>query len=210
VVDNRFFSEGARMIREKQASHADLGVPKEYLLYVGRFAPEKNLVRLLQAFERYRTREPAGWGLVMVGAGPLRDRLERVARERNLEVVWTGFKSLQELLPFYAHAGCFILPSISEPWGLVVNEAMASGLPVIVSRRCGCAEDLVRDGENGFLFDPEDPAELAEQMARIAGLSKARRAEMGKVSQEIVSAFTPETWAKNLTLAIKEAVGAAR
>ena len=103
-------------------------------------------------------------------------------------------KQAEQLPPIYASAGCFVLPSLSEPWGLVVNEAMASGLPVLVSNRCGCAPDLVREGENGFLFDPARPDELACLMERICGGTLDRQA-FGAASRRIVAAFSVDRFA---------------
>jgi glycosyltransferase involved in cell wall biosynthesis len=106
-----------------------------------------------------------------------------------------GLKQVDELPACYAAADCFVLPSLSEPWGLVVNEAMASGLPVLISRRCGCARDLVREGENGFLFDPTRPDELARLMGLVAD-GGVDRAAMGAASRRIVSGFTVERFAQ--------------
>src|SRR6185369_15110785 len=96
--------------------------------------------------------------------------------------------------------GAFVLASTSETWGLVVNEAMASGLPVIVSRRCGCARDLVAEGRNGFTFDPFDVESLTRQLQRMAA-PDTDRAAMSRASREIIAHWTPALWAQNLQLA---------
>src|SRR5206468_3929765 len=118
---------------------------------------EKNLSRLIRAYHLYReqdTVEP--WDLVLVGGGPEEISLRRQVNESALKGVWfAGTRQIDDLPIYYALAKCFVLPSVSEPWGLVVNEAMASGLPVLVSDRCGSAE-LVQNGNNGFVFDPLD------------------------------------------------------
>ena len=79
-----------------------------------------------------------------------------------------GFKQYDELPIYYGLAGAFIHASTTEQWGLVVNEAMAAGLPVIVSERCGCAPDLVENGRNGFTFDPYDVDALTHLMLKMA------------------------------------------
>jgi glycosyltransferase involved in cell wall biosynthesis len=99
-----------------------------------------------------------------------------------------GFRQIAENPVFYALADSFVLPSAYEEWGLVVNEAMACGLPVIVSRTAGCAEDLVRDGENGFRFEPTSASELAACLARLDE-SPSLRVLMGERSRDIVSNF---------------------
>jgi 1,2-diacylglycerol 3-alpha-glucosyltransferase len=209
VVDNDFFARGADMLRTGAADgrREEAGLPKGYFLYVGRFAPEKNLSNLLRAYARYRQDHPDGWSLVMVGDGPEREKLVQTARGLQLgDVTWPGFKQFDELPLYYAFAGCFILPSMLEPWGLVVNEAMASGLPVLVSHKCGCATDLVVSGRNGFTFDPKDIDEIARLMNEMANLPAGHRTAMGCASRMIISRWTPTDWASQLASAIQSAV----
>ena len=93
-----------------------------------------------------------------------------------------GFKQYHDLPAYYGLAGAFVHTSTVEQWGLVVNEAMAAGLPVLVSRNCGCAADLVQDGVNGFAFDPLDGDRMAALLTKVAGLSadEPRRHGRGK------------------------------
>ena len=95
------------------------------------------------------------------------------------DVILAGFKQYDELPAYYGLASAFVHASTTEQWGLVVNEAMASGLPVLVSDRCGCAPDLVEDGVNGFTFDPYDVEALAGLMQRVAAMTDERRQAMG-------------------------------
>ena len=137
VVDNDMFSRGA--YAERLRSAAEAGLPAEpYFLYVGRLAEEKNAMTLLKSWIAFR-KEGGTWPLMLVGDGPERPALEAAAAATPFgrDVYFPGLRSSRELLPYYAHAGCFVLPSTREPWGLVVNEAMAAGLPVLVSERCG-------------------------------------------------------------------------
>jgi glycosyltransferase involved in cell wall biosynthesis len=106
-------------------------------------------------------------------------------------VTITGFINQREIPDWYAAADCLVLPSDSfETWGLVVNEGMAAGLPVIVSDAAGCAPDLVEDGANGFSFPLGNTAALANRLQRIAEAGVAGRARMGARSREIVANFT--------------------
>lgn len=198
VVDNEFFSTRADQLRRASAA-ADFGLPAAYFLYVGRLAPEKNLGLLLNSFARYVSGGGC-WSLMLVGDGPLAQelRVHPAVRAAAGRVSFVGFKNGPELIPYYAFAGCFVLASLSEPWGLVVNEAMASGLPVIVSRRCGCSADLVEDGSNGYLFDPNDEAELAACMLRVASAPNHVRAAMASRSRQIIAGYTPENWAEEI------------
>ncbi len=190
VVDNDALRQGADSLRLRGARPAEL--PKEYFLYVGRLSEEKNVAGLLQSWNEYRN---AGgtWSLVLVGDGPEMKTLKALATASaySADVLFTGLKTSRELIPFYAFAGCFVLPSTREPWGLVVNEAMAAGLPVLVSRACGCALDLVSSGKNGFIFDPADQSSLTEVLHRVESLRREERDRMGSVSAEIIRGFSP-------------------
>ena len=97
-------------------------------------------------------------------------------------------------------------PSTTEQWGLVVNEAMAAGLPVIVSARCGCAPDLVVDGENGFRFNPEDTRGLADRLQTVAESDAATLAALGNASRRRIADWSPARFAHGL----RAAVGVAR
>jgi 1,2-diacylglycerol 3-alpha-glucosyltransferase len=108
---------------------------------------------------------------VLLGDGPLKETLfHQVARMGLTDRVrFPGFKQYDELPIFYGLASAFIHASSSEQWGLVVNEAMASRLPVLVSERCGCAPDLVQNGVNGFTFDPFDIKNITDRMLQLSG-----------------------------------------
>jgi glycosyltransferase involved in cell wall biosynthesis len=168
-------------------------------LFVGRLAPEKNVSTLLDAFGQYLD-SGGTWRLVIAGEGPLNGALcdQADAHIRDGAVVFTGHKNIHELPSLYAFAGCFVLPSLSETWGLVVNEAMASGLPVIVSSRCGCTDDLVEDGSNGFIIDSSSASSIAAGLARMSKLSLEERVRMGERSQTIIADYSPERWSREV------------
>jgi glycosyltransferase involved in cell wall biosynthesis len=107
-----------------------------------------------------------------------------------------------ELCGSYARAGGLVVPSLIDPWGLVVNEAMASGLPVLVSRGCGCARTLVRDGENGWTFEPGDHEAIAGLMTRLSSLPWEQRERMGRCSREIVADWGLERFVKGVQQAL--------
>ncbi len=212
VVDNdRLYHESQRLLREASQPTAP------YFLYVGRLAPEKNVAGLLATYLAHR--EAGGhWPLVLVGDGPERARLEQHAAASPFapDIHFAGHKSSAELPRYYAFAGCFVLPSTREPWGLVVNEAMACGLPVIVSSRCGCAVDLVTPGENGFVFDPvcgpaSDPAppadavnrELAQLLAAVEGLTEQERVRMSSASLHRIAGFSPDRFGEQIAAIAK-------
>lgn len=134
-------------------------------LYVGRLAPEKSLDVLIDAFAAVRAERP-GSRLVLVGSGPEGDSLVAKAGRLGLgdSVVFAGGMGPDELREEYLRATCLVLPSRSEPWGLVVNEALSYGCPAVVSLSCGCIPELVLDGETGYRFRTDDRADLARAL----------------------------------------------
>ena len=209
VVDNEHFRLGAESARCNAAElRAKLRLPEYYFLCVARLVPQKNLDRLLEAYTTYaEIAGSAAWSLILSGSGPLEARLRETVVRAGLEsrVHFQGFLQYPDLPVRYGLAGAFVLPSTSDQWGLVVNEAMAAGLPIVVSSRCGCAPDLVRAGENGFEFDPADTSALANALAKVAQMEPERRAQMGDRSREIIAGFTPEAFAKGLKSAVEYA-----
>jgi glycosyltransferase involved in cell wall biosynthesis len=131
--------------------------------------------------------------LVFVGDGLLRGELERYAADRGLtKVRFPGFKNQLELSAYYAMADVFVLPSgMGETWGLVVNEAMCFGLPVVVSDMVGCGADLVNHGENGFVFPLGDSERLAKYLSEVLRNEDARKVA-GKRSKEIIQHYSQE------------------
>ncbi|HTD66611.1 MAG TPA: glycosyltransferase [Candidatus Limnocylindria bacterium] len=188
-----------------------------FFLASARFIEKKNLFTLLRAYADYRTaaaesaiRNPqsAIWNLVLLGDGPLRPALNSQLSTLNLHpwVQMPGFKQYDELPAFYARAGAFVHASTTEQWGLVVNEAIAAGLPVLVSNRCGCVLELVREGVNGFAFDPENQNELTQLMAKMASLSEGDRQRLARASRETASQHEPARFGEGLRRAAELAV----
>ena len=189
VVDNSSLAAETAALRLRPPQ--ELALPRPYFLYVGRLAAEKNVGGLVAAWIAYR--ESGGtWPLVLVGDGPEAASLRTLVGASRFadDGHFAGHRSSHELPLFYAFAGCFVLPSTREPWGLVVNEAMAAGLPVIVSTRCGCAEDLVEPSGNGFVFDPADPAQLAARLHAVSGLTPEHLDAMGRRSSELIGPYS--------------------
>jgi len=201
AVDNAHFARGVAAARaDASGMRRTLSLPDHFFLASNRFISKKNLPLLLRAFACYRKacrRTP--WDLVLLGDGPLRAEIESLIAGLDLDgsVRLPGFRQYDELPAYYGLAEAFVHASTTEPWGLVVNEAMASGLPVVVSNRCGCAVDLVSHGENGFQFDPTDEAELARCLGDVAE-DDDRRTAMGRASRERIRQWGPERFAHGL------------
>jgi 1,2-diacylglycerol 3-alpha-glucosyltransferase len=204
VVDNLCFSKLTAELRKESSER--FGLPSSpYFLYVGRLAPEKNVACLVSAWEGYRA-IGGSWPLVLVGDGSSLKELRRMAEgsAHGHHIHFAGHKNASDLPPYYSFAGCFVLPSAREPWGLVVNEAMASGLPVLVSSLCGCAEDLVQEGRNGFTFAP-NPIDLTARLIDIAGISETQRRAMGVCSQQIIASYSPHNFGMQVQLLLETA-----
>lgn len=202
VVDNAHFLNGASEARRNAATIREhLGLPSRYFLASNRFVEKKNLFRLLEAYADYRLKVGSGaWSLVLLGDGPLRQKLlDRIAELGiNPHVKLPGFVQYGDLPKYYGLASAFVHASTVEQWGLVVNEAMASGLPVVVSERCGCAPDLVFNARNGWTFDPFDVKQLAQCMARLTQLPESECTAMGRASQQIISNWDVDRFATGL------------
>lgn len=207
AVDNAHYAHLAQRARQAEASRR--GLPERpYFLTVARFAPEKNLERLIWSFARYRQDAAAdsAWDLALCGGGELAPRIVAAVRASgcSLSVHTPGFLQADALARWYAHASAFVLPSLSEPWGLVVNEAAACGLPLLVSERAGCAPTLVPHpaGTTGRRFDPSDDEALTADLAWMAGLSVEERQEMGHMAREVVAEWGPERFAQGFLEAL--------
>jgi glycosyltransferase involved in cell wall biosynthesis len=163
VVDNIRIVQAHRQALQSRSKASSL----RQFVYVGRLAPEKNLEMLLQAYKEI-TSGPVPttrWGLMLVGDGPERANLEKYVGEHQLDqVTFTGGIAWHEVPQWLALADVLVLPSLSEPWGLVVNEAMLCQMPVIVSEQCGCVDDLVQEGNNGLRIDPLHKESLVQAM----------------------------------------------
>jgi 1,2-diacylglycerol 3-alpha-glucosyltransferase len=199
IVDNDFFRSRTSELRQRDAS--EFGLPPGYFLYVGRLSEEKNVDGLLAEWTRYR--EAGGsWPLVVVGDGPASRDLRQQASQSAFagDVHFAGHQGLRELPTFYAFARCFVLPSTREPWGLVVNESMASGLPAIVSSRCGCSEDLIDPGKNGYIFNPSIPGELAQCLRRMEDTVPSELVRTGARSSEIIGRYSPTAFGEEIAV----------
>src|SRR5262249_7670950 len=153
-----YFQQGAERARARAGEiRQQLGLPRNYFFACTRFLPRKNIDGLLFAYAAYRARCRAPWGLVVAGSGMESLRLRDIERSLGLAGWrWPGFLQYDQLPLYYGLAGAFIHPGKAEPWGLVLNEAAASGLPLLVSHTVGAGYELLRSGENGFHFDPFD------------------------------------------------------
>ncbi|CCH02842.1 glycosyl transferase group 1 [Fibrella aestuarina BUZ 2] len=214
VVDNQLLAQThAASLPQRQAQQTALGLKPRNLIYVGRLIDIKNLAALLNAFAAAHQTIPSDmadeWGLILLGEGDQKALLQAQAAQLGLaeRVVFLPGCDWRDVPRYLALADVFVLPSLSEPWGLVVNEAMACGLPVLVSDRCGCAVDLVRDGQNGYTFAPDVPEQLPERLRQLLAASTDERDRMGRESVRLVAPFDPDRVGRAMYDALKQVSG---
>lgn len=191
VVDNDWWSERAAAV-DRSAVRKTWNVPTDApaVLYCAQLQPWKRPLDLLEAFSRSQV---PGSYLIMAGEGPLRGDVERRARELGIadRVRLLGFVNQSGLPAVYSSCDVFVLPSDSDTFGLVVNEAMLCGLPAVVSEDVGAKFDLVRDGETGYVFPTGNADALAVILRRLLG-DRSRIEQMGAAAKERMKTWTPE------------------
>jgi glycosyltransferase involved in cell wall biosynthesis len=203
AVDTRLFAEEAARIRENSARHREaLGLPERFFLFVGRLVAQKGVFDLLRAYGTLAAKLREEIGLLFVGDGVERAELERLAADMKPACIqFAGFAQREELAAYYALAEVLVFPTHSDPWGLVVNEAMACGLPIIATSAAGCTADLVQDGWNGRVIAAGDLEQLGSAMAEM-GDDAALRLQMRQRSRERILAYSPEACAAGIAEAV--------
>jgi len=197
-VDNSFFK---RDKHRNSGQDVHIKLPERYFLSVGRQIPKKNLILLLKAYRQYlKITNDSPISLVIVGDGPQNFILRLIAGELiDQHIFFLPFLTQEQLTPIYSRASTYVLPSLhGETWGLTVNEAMASGKPVVVSNQCGCSETLVHPGNNGWIFDPTNRDELTNIFLEIGAMSQTLIEDMGRRSEEIVAGWGLENFTKGI------------
>lgn len=203
VVDNDYYFEKANHARENQVElRSQLRLPEKYFIFVGRFLKRKGIESLLIAYQKYRANcSGVPLGLVLVGCGAYKDEI--MSQEDLIAGVnVVGGKFGDSLCNFYGLAHCLIVPSECDPWGLVVNEGMASGLPVLVSRGCGSASTLVKEGGNGWTFAVNDIDHLSNLLASMGELSKEEWNRMSGESLAIIADWSLDRFVQGVFAAI--------
>jgi glycosyltransferase involved in cell wall biosynthesis len=203
-VDNGFFARAAAAERQRADTlRRQLGIADDAIVFVlaGKLVGHKRPFDFLAALERARRVRPQVRGLI-VGDGPLRQELETYVRAHDTGCAMIGFLNQGEIARAYVAADALVLTS-HETWGLVVNEAMACGLPAIVSDVAGCGPDLIEEAQTGFTYPYGDVDALAERMQRIAsGVPAAPRA-LGRQAAERIDHFSPEAAAAGVVDAMR-------
>jgi len=184
--------------------HAALGLRPRVALVVGRLLHWKGVKQLLDAWDRLPPPLRRDWTLLFVGEGPEANRIDvAIATHASGQVVHVARADPPQLVELYSVSDLLVFPTLGEPWGIVVNEAMACGLPVVCSTHAGCAEPLVLPGETGWLADPHDETALRDTLAE--ALTCGRRARLGERARQHVAGFTGEVMAAGFRAAVERA-----
>ena len=203
AVDNAFFATQAEKVKcQQEAFRRRFDLPRRFILFVGRLVPEKGVFDLLQAYAKLESDLRSEVGLVFAGDGVSREALSEQAKRIEPGIIcFPGFAQREDLAGLYALAEAFILPTHSDTWGLAVNEAMACGLPVVVTNVAGCASDLVEDGWNGYLVSPANPDRLSAAISSLLRQPETTQ-QMRLRSSERIQAYSPDACANGLAATV--------
>lgn len=213
AVDNDYFVEKSAIAKTnpQKIRKQDPAIPnKPFFLAVTRLIPRKNVARMIKAFAAYREQVGAqeAWDLVICGSGSEEENVQQLIANRDLSeaVHLPGFLTYEQIANWYGLAGAFVHPAFAEQWGLVINEACAAGLPILCSDTVGACSSLVKDGENGFSFDPQQTEQMTRVLVSVHKMEESDRLKMGQISQELVEQFSPNQFGKGLFSAISTAL----
>ncbi len=208
VIDVLHFQKGTdNAIPCRIALRERHGLKGVTFIYVGRLWLGKGLEYLMDAFVRAQSGFNGEMSLLLVGDGADESMLRRQVDEKGIRnVVFAGFRQKSELPRYYAMADVFVFPTLGDPYGLVVDEAMACSLPVISTSAAGEIRERVEADVNGYIVPPEDSETMADRMLILANNTELREA-MGKQSFEKIKNNTPEKWAKNFEKIVFRLVG---
>ncbi|MCB1119951.1 MAG: glycosyltransferase family 4 protein [Verrucomicrobiae bacterium] len=223
AIDVDFFSKKADIVRvNAETERKRLNLPARYILSLSRMVEKKNLPRLVEAYAQMISPDNGTVPhLAFVGSGPLEEEVRQKVADlglpifdhtdsREVETVtqsakgvhFYGFRQIDDNPAFFTLAEAFIMPSLWEEWGLVVNEAMACSTPVLVAENAGCAEDLVVEGETGYTFDPRDTASITRSMEKLL-VNRKLSSHMGEAGLRHVLEYDCAGFGRNAIRAIE-------
>jgi glycosyltransferase involved in cell wall biosynthesis len=187
---------------EAGGEKSEYGFPPRLIIYSGRLTRSKGVFVLLEAFQAVARAMP-DVGLLVVGHGPDEKEMREFCQEKEIERVFFEGPQPYERMPYYyALADVLAVPTFSDTWAVVVNEALACGVPAVVSRAAGACDDLIADGETGFAVQPGDPNDLAEKLLRIL-CDSALRLRMADNCRRIIQNYSAEACARGLLAAVE-------
>ncbi|MER8370175.1 glycosyltransferase [Mesorhizobium sp. M1378] len=214
VVDNAHFSSEADLARsEEKKIRSEYGLPARYVLASARFVCKKNIIGLIEAYNIALSRKKqSSPDLVILGGGEQADvilnKISQMGLDNKIHVL--GYREYRDLPKLYGLADAFVHVPLVEQWGLVVNEAMASGIPSIVSCLSGAGLALIEHGKNGFLVSPHDKHDIAEMLSQVFALSPAERIAIGASARSTIARWGPDRFAEGLKASVAAANAAPR
>jgi glycosyltransferase involved in cell wall biosynthesis len=207
AVDNEAFASAAAPYQQPEvraAARRRRGIDPDafVVLFVGKLVRSKRPVNVVRAVARLAP----GAALMVVGSGPLEGAIRDEAARLGVSLKMVGFLNQSQLGEPYALADCLTLPSdFPETWGLVVNEALATGLPCVVSNAVGCAPDLIRDGETGYVYPLDDIDALAMTLAKVRH-RKAEGYDWGPACRKLAAAYSYDAMTDGLVRAARSVI----
>ncbi|HWZ78856.1 MAG TPA: glycosyltransferase [Candidatus Sulfotelmatobacter sp.] len=204
AIDSSFRPDGL-LPQKRSTMREQLGISGLCYLYVGRLVAAKGIVQLLDAWKIFSKDQDVQASLVLVGDGAQKEMFTQRVTERNVRGVrFVSFVQPHELPSIYHAADVLVLPTLQDVWGLVVNEAMTFGLPVICSKYAGCAADLVIEGRNGWLVDPKNQEDLVRTL-RKAWDARDKKEAIAKTGQALIGCLSIQNMAEGFRRAVEYA-----
>lgn len=192
TIDNQFFKTES----EKTVNH-------NVIICVARLVEIKNFDNLLKAWQQVEANNNA-YRLQIIGSGPEEDKLKKLTTSLGLQrVEFAGIVANQDIPRYLFNADAFVLASLAESWGLVVNEAMAAGLPVILSKRINAHTALLEDGRNGYVFNPYNVNDIADKLLKFINLGLSAKQAMSQRSLQLIATMDYENMGKELLAVLK-------
>ena len=170
---------------------------EKYLVFVGRFERVKGVHVLVKAFQSLSLQDRKGWKLKLIGNGPLKNELTATD-----DIELYGFMQPEDLISFVSDSGGFVLPSLAEPWGVVVHEFASAGKPLLLSDAVNSGEQFLISGYNGYRFKKNDVRDLNQKLKSFFELDESQRIQMGQRSNQLAQRWNPEFWAQTLVSVI--------
>lgn len=204
TTDVEFFIKEVNRWRKKKAYiKKELGINTSMvILYVGQLIERKGVNYLIEAFREIK-RENNDTSLLIVGYGSLEKDLRNFVKKQKIsDIIFVGGVEWKDTTKYYAISDILVMPSLEEVWGLVINEAMAAGLPVVATNVAGASADLIKEKENGFVVSSESSEEIFLSLEEIIK-NDSKRKKMSENSLKSIDKFTPEKAIKQFCKAIK-------
>lgn len=175
------------------------------LLYIGSISERKGVHRFLDGAAAFARTHPSRMiKLILVGDGPMRPSLQQRSMPDNVSLQWIGGVAYEDLPTWFAKGSVVVFPTLGDEWGVVVNEALAAGLPVLGSTYSQAVEELIRDGQNGWLFAPDSQTDIAAALERVYDTTPGVLARMREQARATARQLEPHAAAQKIVARLAE------